>query len=587
MPKTEKPKILVVILARGGSKEIPGKNIRPLLGIPLIAYTISEALRSKYLSRLIVSSDNDKIRDISIKYGAEAPFKRPVHLATDKATSIDALIHAVDWIEKEEGFTYDYVVELLCTSPLKRVEDIDNCINKLISTGADSVIGVTKLEDHHPIRVKKIVNDKIEDFCLKEIPGTHRQDLKPDAYIRNGTIYASKRDRLAFRVGYSNSRPYIMPLERSVNIDTELDFLLAEILLKKYSSDYVKPIQCNRIKKDLTIASSITPSKLTKVERRVLITTVPFADVDRLPLDILERNGVEYTLNPYDRPPTEDELCRLIGDYGILLAGSSPITERVMDNAPNLKLIARAGVGVDNIDLKAAHDRKIHVTYTPNAPSPAVAEFTVGLMLSMCRFIHQANKNMRDGNWKRLVGWRIANQTVGLIGMGLIGKSVVKLLSGFAPRILVNDLELKKDSSLNDSVTWVNKETIYRECDIISLHLPLTSKTRHIISSNELSMMKQNAILVNTARGGLVNEQALQEALRNKSIGGAALDVFEEEPYKGILSSEERCLLTSHMASASVDCKTTIEKEAVAEIKRFLNQESLDYPVPIECYTDN
>jgi CMP-N-acetylneuraminic acid synthetase len=229
-------RILGITLARGGSKSVPKKNIRLLAGLPLIAHTINQALLSKYLDKYIVSTDDEEIRDCAIRYGAEAPFLRPPVYATDDATSVSALQHAVEWIESREGFTYDYVVELMATNPLKNYNDIDSCIEKLIRTGADSVIAVHKLEDHHPARIKKIVEDRIEDFCVTEKIESRRQDLRPEAYVRSGAIYALRRNHLMVdgrRYGSTESRPYILPPERSLNIDCEVDFLVAENLLPK------------------------------------------------------------------------------------------------------------------------------------------------------------------------------------------------------------------------------------------------------------------------------------------------------------------------------------------------------------------
>ena len=229
-------KILAITLARGGSKSIPKKNVKLLNGKPLIAYTIEEALKSKYINRYLVSTDDDEIKNISINFGAEVPFKRPIDVSTDIASSVSALQHAVNWVESEEGIIYDYVIELMCTNPLKIVDDIDSCIEKLIQTNADSVIAVNKLEDHHPRRIKKIENDFIVDFCLEEIPESRRQDLLPEAYIRSGSIYALKRDHLMIdnrRYGSKNSRPYILPDSRSINLDTPIDFLVAEHMLKQ------------------------------------------------------------------------------------------------------------------------------------------------------------------------------------------------------------------------------------------------------------------------------------------------------------------------------------------------------------------
>ena len=241
-----RPRILAVTLARGGSKGVPGKNIKPLAGKPLIAYTIAEALRSRLVTRYLVSSDDDEIRDVAVRYGAEAPFKRPESLSTDSATSMHALQHAVEWVEKEEGKKYDYVIELMCTNPFKTAEDIDAALEKLIATGADSVIGVSRLLDHHPARIKKIVDDRLVDFCVPEIPNSRRQDLRPDAFIRNASIYAMRRDSLMVdnaRYGTADSRPHIMPEERSVNVDSKLDFLMAEALLQESPRPYVKPAE--------------------------------------------------------------------------------------------------------------------------------------------------------------------------------------------------------------------------------------------------------------------------------------------------------------------------------------------------------
>ena len=236
MNKNKKIRILGLTLARGGSKSVPRKNIKPIAGLPLIGYTIAEALKSKFITRYIVSTDDEEIQQVAIQCGAEAPFLRPSEFSTDEASSVSAMQHAVAWVEQQERVEYDYIIELMCTNPMKTVEDIDASIEKLISTKADSVIAVHQLEDHHPARIKKIIDDKITDFCIPEIPESRRQDLKPEAYIRSGSIYALKRDYLMVegkRYGSDNSRPYILPQERAVNIDTEIDFIIAELMLNK------------------------------------------------------------------------------------------------------------------------------------------------------------------------------------------------------------------------------------------------------------------------------------------------------------------------------------------------------------------
>lgn len=226
--------ILGITLARGGSKGVPRKNIRLLNGLPLIGYTIKEALKSKYLDDYIVSTDDQEIQQVAQSLGASCPFLRPQNLAEDHSSSVDALKHAVSFMEEKNHITYDFVVELMCTNPLKTVDDIDQIIKKIIDTDADSVIAVHELEDHHPIRIKKIIDDRIVDFCLPEKPESRRQDLKPSAYIRSGSIYALKRDHLMIdgrRYGSFESRPYILPPERAINVDTEVDFITAEHMI--------------------------------------------------------------------------------------------------------------------------------------------------------------------------------------------------------------------------------------------------------------------------------------------------------------------------------------------------------------------
>lgn len=232
-------KVLGITLARGGSKSVKKKNIIPVSGKPLLAYTIEEALKSKYLDRYIVSTEDGEIARVAKDFGADVPFPRPIELAQDVTTSADALFHAVTQAEKVYKEKYNYVIEIMCTNPLKTVNDIDACIAKLDATGADSVVSVVQIFDHHPLRVKKIENDEILDFCVPEVQESRRQDLKPDAYVRNGSIYALKRETImAYKSRRGKiSRPYIMPGERSINIDKPADVYYAEFYLKARGND--------------------------------------------------------------------------------------------------------------------------------------------------------------------------------------------------------------------------------------------------------------------------------------------------------------------------------------------------------------
>lgn len=232
----KKSKILGVITARGGSKGLPGKNIKILGDKPLIAYSIEVGKKSKLITYLIVSTDYEDIAQICRDFGADVPFLRPAELATDKAGHLEVMRHATDFMEKKLGIVFDYVVILQPTSPFRSVEDLDGTIQKLIDTGADSAVSLVEIRtNEHPIKVKKLEEDKVLPYCIEEIEGTRRQDL-PKAYKRSGAIYAMKRDLIMkknrlygdFVVGH------IVPQERSVDIDDELDWLKMEYLLTKF-----------------------------------------------------------------------------------------------------------------------------------------------------------------------------------------------------------------------------------------------------------------------------------------------------------------------------------------------------------------
>jgi D-3-phosphoglycerate dehydrogenase len=318
---------------------------------------------------------------------------------------------------------------------------------------------------------------------------------------------------------------------------------------------------------------------------KALITTVPFADKNRLPIDRLNAADIDYVINPIGRKLKENELAEMVADFDVLIAGTEPITDRVMAQAKCLKLISRVGIGLDSVDLMAAEQRGIKVSYTPDAPVLAVAELTIGLMLSLLRSIHVANSQMHQGEWQRHFGRRVSEITIGIIGAGRIGGQVLRLLAAFgAQRILVNDTYPVVHIAPALKLEWVDKETIYREADVISLHVPLTGQTKNMIRCEHLLKMKKDAILINTARGGIINEQDLAEVLKFGHLSGVAVDVFNQEPYNGELAQIERCLLTSHMGSMSVDCRARMELEATEEAIRFLAGQPLLGLVPPEEY---
>jgi D-3-phosphoglycerate dehydrogenase / 2-oxoglutarate reductase len=317
----------------------------------------------------------------------------------------------------------------------------------------------------------------------------------------------------------------------------------------------------------------------------VLITTVPFGDKSREPIDLLEAAGIPYLINPIGRKLQEDELAEMVTDFDIMIAGTEQITEKVMARAKKLRLISRVGIGLDSVDLLAAEKRGVKVSYTPDAPAPAVAELTIGLVFSLLRSLHVANAQMHRGEWHRHFGRRISEVVFGVIGIGRIGGRVLEQLSVLgAKHILFNDINSKIRFPQQSNIKYAEKDSIYREADVISLHVPLTKDTDNMIRREHLLAMKRNAILINTARGGIINEQDLADILIEGHLSGAAVDVFTQEPYIGRLTEIERCLLTSHMGSMSIDCRTNMELEATMEAIRFAKGQVLEGIVPPEEY---
>jgi len=314
---------------------------------------------------------------------------------------------------------------------------------------------------------------------------------------------------------------------------------------------------------------------------KALITTVPFGVHNRLPLDLLEKAGIEYLINPYKKKLTEDQLAELVGDFDFLIAGTELITEKLLSKAPKLKLISRVGIGLDSIDLDAVKKSGIKISYTPEAPAPAVAELTLGMILSLLRSVHISNHQMHLGVWERIFGRRLGDITVGIIGVGRIGTHLLRCMSGFGKiHILVNDIAPTNQLIQEFNIQWVTKEQIYKKADVISLHLPLTPLTKNMICLDQLLQMKKDAFIINTSRGGIINEDDLYKVMSEGHLGGAAIDVFESEPYAGKLLEIDRCLLTAHMGSMSIDCRSQMEIQATKEVVRFLSGKPLESEVP-------
>ncbi len=301
----------------------------------------------------------------------------------------------------------------------------------------------------------------------------------------------------------------------------------------------------------------------------IFVSTHPFSQTSEIPGQLLKKANLQVRHNPYERKISTGELASEIKSSDALIAGTEKITRDVFKNAPNLKIISRVGIGLDGIDFELCKEFGVRVAYTPDAPSMAVSELCVGLILDVARKISETNTNIKSGIWHRYMGMLLYGKTVGIIGMGRIGKGLVHLLSAFNMRILVNDINPDLSFGKLNNVSFVAKEQLLKESDVVSINVPLKKDTHDLIKITELKQMKSTSMLINTARGGIVNEADLCVALRKNIIAGAAVDVFEQEPYNGPLTTLENCILTCHMGASTVDSRTAMEVEAVEEVIRF------------------
>ncbi len=303
---------------------------------------------------------------------------------------------------------------------------------------------------------------------------------------------------------------------------------------------------------------------------KVYISTDPFGSISKEPLNQLKYNGFEYRCNCFGRKISSEELAKDIGNADILIAGTENITREVFEKAPNLKLISRVGIGLDGVDFELCREYDVRVAYTPDAPTIAVAELSVGLILDCCRKATETNNNLKtEGIWRRHMGMLLNGRTVGLLGLGRIGKTLVHMLAGFNVKFIAHDHNPDIAFSKLYNITLASKVDVLKYSDIVSVHVPLTQKTRDYIAHEELSLMQNHAVLINTARGGIVNEDDLFQALQAKGIAAAAVDVFYKEPYEGNLKELENCILTCHMGASTTSSRVDMEVQAVQEAIRF------------------
>lgn len=571
----------------------PGRNTYPVMGRPLMSYPLLAAKASQRIDVVAISTNSVLMTEIAQGHNCEIII-RPAELSSPQAKMDDVFRHAVEDLETRHDRKIELLVVLLANAPAVSAELIDQAVSILQENSSyDSVATVSIHNEHNPSNACFISgSNELVSFIAPPLfrpSGTWNEGAIGNIYFINNCLRVLRRKHI-FHPAVSSRLPYPWMGERTAPIlhqggyDVDYDWQLygVERWLRQTGfteseTPYDKPV--------VEHSAALPIHKATTATRPVLITTVPFGEIDPEPLRLLEREGIPFRLNPLGRRLRAEELEEMLRDYEVLIAGTEQITPRALDQAQQLKLIARVGIGLDNVPLMASRERNIAVTYTPDAPSAAVAELVIGQMLALLRRTTAADHGMREGVWHRWMGRRLGNCTIGVIGVGRVGRRVIRHLQGWNPlRILANDPVPDSEFAKLTGCIWTDKETIYREADIVTLHVPLTHMTHNLIKWDELRLMKPDALLINTARGGIVNEADLAEMLRQNSRFSAAIDVFVQEPYTGELSGLKNCLLSCHMGSGTVDCRLRMELEAVQEVIRFFRGEPFANPVPDSEY---
>lgn len=301
---------------------------------------------------------------------------------------------------------------------------------------------------------------------------------------------------------------------------------------------------------------------------KVLITSNSFGKFSYKPKEYLVNAGFEIIENPYNRMMTENEVITYIKDVDAIILSTEQINQNVIDHAKKLKVISRYGVGTDNIDKEYCKQKGIIVTVTKNSNTNAVAEYTVALMLSAARGICFSNNYAKQNEWKKFTGLDLTNKVVGIVGLGSIGREVVKKISGFNVQIIAYDIFYDEEFITKYQIKKVTLNELLIKSDFISLHLPAVDN-KPLIAQPQFEMMKNQVVLVNTARASLIDSEALVENLKIKKIFAVALDVHPNEPqFEHSLISFENVILTPHNAAVS---KEAVDKMSMLAVQNILD----------------
>ena len=301
---------------------------------------------------------------------------------------------------------------------------------------------------------------------------------------------------------------------------------------------------------------------------KVLVTPTSFKPDNTNPaMELLRSFSADLVFNPTAKPLSEDALIPLLAGCEGFIAGLDAVTRKVIAGAPGLKVISRYGVGVDNVDLAAAQEMGVVVCNTPGVNANAVADLTFAMLLCIGRRIPLLDRKTRQGEWPRSNGFELYGKTIGILGLGAVGRAVAKRASGFSMKVMAYDPFINREYAEANGIVPADFDTVIREADFLSLHLPLTDETRHIISADVMRAMKKGAIIVNTARGGLIDEDAAYKLLASGHLGGMGLDVYEEEPpQKSPLFELENVVLTPHTSAHTAEATEAMADMSVQNL---------------------
>lgn len=305
--------------------------------------------------------------------------------------------------------------------------------------------------------------------------------------------------------------------------------------------------------------------------KKILVSPSSFGQCGSEPLDLLVKHGFAVIENPYGRKLTEDEIITVAGEMDGVVAGVESYSKNVIDQLPNLKCISRVGVGIDSVDVEYCKQKNIELIITPEGPTQAVAELSIGLALDLLRRISLSDRRIREGIWKKEVGNLIKNKKVGVIGLGRIGKRTAGLYKALGCQVSAFDVYPDHEWMKSNDIAYADLDSLLSDSQIITIHIPKTSDGKPLLTTSELAKLRSDVLLINLARGGVINEPDLLEFLKSNPSAFAALDVFEKEPYNGPFKELENVLLTPHLGSYAFESKLQMEIDAVQNLIDFFN----------------